>query len=138
MSINKSFLGIGWGFPPEFNSTSGDVKMVSEEDDIKESIRIILFTAPGERLMNPTFGCALNYFVFNKMDASTLTEIKDEIERAILFFEPRITLDDVIINTDKAYEGILNIEMDYTIRRTNSRRNVVYPFYFNEGTSTHF
>ena len=138
MGIDKSFLGTGWSFPPEFSKVQKGVKMVSEDEDINESLRILLFTAPGERLMHPTYGCGLKSFVFENMSESTVVEIKDDIERAVLFFEPRISLNDVVVDDSKIYEGKVRIELDYTVRATNSRRNVVYPFYFREGTNIHF
>jgi len=135
-NTDKAFLGIGWGFPPEFNKHAGSlaVKMVEEDDDIQESLRILLSTRPGERVMQPDYGCRLNDIVFETMNESTITELKDVIERAVLFFEPRITLQSIDINTDEIYDGKLKIQLNYLIRRTNTRSNMVYPFYYIEGT----
>ena len=138
MSIDRSFLGTGWSFPPEFNRPSRTVKMVSEEDDIRESLRILLSTSPGERVMQPAYGCELRSLIFENMSESTITEIKDVIERAVLFFEPRISLHSVEVDTTDIYEGLIKIKLDYTIRTTNSRSNMVYPFYFQEGTDIFF
>jgi phage baseplate assembly protein W len=135
MPVDKSFLGTGWAFPPEFNKTSKEVKIVSEDNDIKESLYILMSTSPGERTMQPTYGCELRSIVFEVLTESTITEIKDITERAILFFEPRIDLNFIDIDTDESGQGILNILVDYTVRATNSRSNMVYPFYFQEGTS---
>jgi len=135
MPLDKSFLGTGWAFPPEFNKTSKNVKTVSEDDDIKESLFILMSTYPGERTMQPTYGCELRSIVFEVLTESTITEIKDAIERAILFFEPRIDLNFIDIDTGETLQGILKILVDYTVRATNSRSNIVYPFYFQEGTS---
>lgn len=133
---DKSFLGRGWGFPPRFEKHDGmfELQMVSLEADIQESLSILLATSPGERVMQPTFGCGLKSMIFENIDESTVTELKDLIERAILFFEPRITLDDIYINTEDVYEGLIRIHLDYTIRSINTRSNIVYPFYFQEGT----
>ena len=138
MSIDRSFLGTGWSFPPEFDRPSGTVKMVSEEDDIRESLWILLSTSSGERVMQPAYGCGLGSLVFENMSESTITEIKDVIERAVLFFEPRITLDSVEVDTTDIYDGLIKIKLDYTIRTTNSRSNIVYPFYFQEGSGIFF
>ncbi len=138
MSIDRSFLGTGWSFPPEFDRPSGTVKMVSEEDDIRESLWILLSTSAGERVMQPAYGCGLRSLIFENMSESTITEIKDVIERAVLFFEPRITLDSVEVDTAGIYDGLIKIKLDYTIRTTNSRSNMVYPFYFQEGTAMVF
>lgn len=133
---DKAFLGIGWSFPPEFHkfADSLTVKMVAEEADIKESLWILLSTSPGERVMQPSYGCGLQGMVFETINQSTMTEIKDIIERAILFFEPRITLEEIDVNTEDALEGMIKIRLDYTVRKTNTRSNIVYPFYFLEGS----
>lgn len=134
--IDKAFLGIGWSFPPEFHkhANSIGVKMVAEEEDIGESLKILLSTVPGERIMQPTYGCGLHAMVFETINESTITELKDIIERAVLFFEPRITLESVDIDTEESLEGRLKIQLNYTVRKTNTRSNIVYPFYYLEGS----
>jgi len=133
---DKAFLGIGWGFPPEFHKhvDALGVKMVAEEEDIGESLRILLSTNPGERVMQPSYGCGLRAMVFAAINESTITELKDIIERAVLFFESRITLEDIDVNTEDALDGILKIQLNYSVRKTNTRSNIVYPFYFREGS----
>jgi hypothetical protein len=139
MSLNKSFLGTGWGFPPTFGSAAfndgGRVTMVEAEQDIHESLIILLSTAPGERIMQPTFGCGLKAHVFDELNESVVTEIKDTVERAILFFEPRIALNAIRIAAADMTEGRVDIHIDYTVRGVNTRSNVVYPFYFLEGSN---
>lgn len=85
--------------------------------------------------MQPSYGCGLNKMVFESMDESAITEIKDLIGRAILFFEPRITLEDIEIDVSDLDEGLLSIVIEYTIISINTRSNIVYPFYIQEGTS---
>lgn len=138
MAIEQSFLGSGWGFPPEFHKAAKDVRLVSEDGDIQESLNILLSTFPGERMMQPTYGCELKTMVFETINESTVTAIKDIIERAILFFEPRINLDEIEIDTQEIVNGVLNILLKYTVRATNTRSNMVYPFYFQEGTDIGF
>lgn len=135
MEGDKSFLGTGWGFPPEFDKTAKAVRMVSKEEDIDESLRILMATLPKERVMQPAYGCGLQALVFENINESALTLIRDVIERAVLFFEPRINLEDIEIEQEHAYEGVLYIKLNYTVRTTNSRSNMVYPFYFQEGTN---
>ena len=135
MPIDKSFLGTGWSFPPEFNDTSKDVQTVFAEDDIQQSLYILFSTTPGERVMQPSYGCELRSMVFENMTESAATAIKDIIERAVLFFEPRIDLNFVDLDTGQIEEGILSILVDYTVRATNTRSNMVYPFYIQEGTN---
>ncbi len=115
MGIDKSFLGTGWSFPPVFDKYSGDVKMVTEEEDIKESLFILLSTAPGERIMEPDYGCGIQTMVFENMTTNIITELQDIIERAILFFESRITLDSIEIDTKEQYDGLLKILLNYTV-----------------------
>lgn len=135
MPVDQSFLGTGWSFPPEFNKAWKNVKTVSAEDDILESLHILLTTSPGERIMQPDYGCGLRAMVFETMNDSTITAIKDVIERAVLFYEPRITLDGIEVDAEEIYDGLIKIQLNYTIRATNSRSNMVYPFYFQEGAN---
>ncbi|NOQ28152.1 MAG: hypothetical protein GQ564_22545 [Bacteroidales bacterium] len=135
MEEDKSFLGEGWAFPPEFNKATKESKLVAEDDDIKESLYILLSTSPGERVMHPSYGCGIKSLVFDTVTESMVTILKDIVAKAILFFEPRINLNSIDINTDKIYDGILMINIFYTIRTTNNRSNMVYPYYFIEGTN---
>lgn len=134
MSIDTLFLGSGWGFPPEFDKGARGVGMVSQEDDIQQSLMILFSTLPGERVMRPTYGCDLKSLVFEDASESMFTEIKDILERAILFFEPRIHVDRIDLYTEEIYQGLIKIKLHYTIRKTNSRTNMVYPFYFQESS----
>ena len=135
LGVDRNFLGRGWKFPPEFDRHVKDVKMVAEDDDIRESLRILLSTSPGERLMHPTYGCGLKQMVFENVDESVITEIRDKVQRAILFFEPRITVDGIDVAVEDPLSGVLLIQLRYIVRSTNSRSNMVYPFHFLEGTN---
>ncbi len=130
---DHSFLGTGWSFPPTFDKKIGTVLMVSEEEDIVQSLQILLGTRTGERVMRPEFGCNLDIIMFEPITKGLITYIKDLIETAVLYHEPRIELNVVNINTMQVYEGLVLIELDYTIRATNSRFNLVYPYYLEEG-----
>lgn len=129
-----SFLGTGWSFPPRFEKRANKVALVSDEEDIKESLMILLSTRPGERVMNPLYGCNLDDLLFAPLNLTLKTYVADLIETAILYFEPRIDLDKVQISENNDLEGELLIELDYRIRSTNTRRNLVYPFYRGEAT----
>jgi phage baseplate assembly protein W len=109
--------------------------MVSAEDDIEESLGILLSTSPGERVMRPQFGCDLRKHVFNGINETTFTAIRDAIRLAVLHFEPRITLEDIEMDAEDAHQGVLRIKLVYTVRATNTRSNLVYPFYFLEATN---
>lgn len=134
MADNNSFLGTGWRFPPAFDLTDRHAMLVSAEDDIRESLHILFSTKPGERIMQPDYGCDLHAMVFAELDVSTITAIQDTIRRAVLHFEPRIILDGVDVDDARTIEGILILHLNYTVRTTNTRSNMVYPFYFLEGT----
>lgn len=131
---DPSFLGRGWPFPPAFDPATGQVMMVQAEEDIVESLRILMQTRPGERVMQPTYGCRLHDLVFETMTGETRAAIAVAIERAVLFFEPRIVLISVDVNVDDWIEGKLKIRLDYRVRATNTRSNIVFPFYTTEGT----
>ena len=135
MEGSRAFLGRGWSFPPEFHRHGKGAVMSSGEEDIAQALVILLSTVPGERVMRPTFGCGLKAMVFETVDEGTLAEIRDVVERAVLFFEPRITLNQVDVTFPDPLGGRLDLVLDYTVRETNSRSNMVYPFYLLEGTN---
>ena len=135
MNPDKAFLGRGWGFPPSFDKASKGIVMLEEEKDIESSLEILLSTRLGERIMAPNYGCNLDEMVFEAMNLTLVTYLKDLVEHAILYFEPRIDLENLDVDTSLEAEGILLIKIDYTVRATNSRFNFVYPFYKNEGTN---
>lgn len=128
-----SFLGTGWSFPPEFIIETGEVAMVSDEDDIRESLIILLNTAFGERFLQPKYGLDMHELLFEAISTSLQTFLKDRIRTAILIYEPRINLLDLELDTTAQYDGYLQVSLDYEIRATNSRYNLVYPFYIDDG-----
>ena len=129
----KEFLGRGWRFP--LNVTpAGKIMMSEHDEDIKESIWIILSTSKGERVMRPDFGCGIYEFVFATINTTTIGLIEASVREALTLWEPRIELINVNVATDKAEEGMLLISIDYRVRTTNNEFNLVYPFYLKEGT----
>ncbi len=132
MAEDQSFLGTGWSFPPTFGVGGGAVEMVSGVDDIRQSLEILLATRLGERVMQDAFGCDLTTVLFEEIDQGLINSLTSLISDAILYHEPRIELDRLDISEDQAAEGLLLISLDYTVRSTNSRFNLVYPFYLNE------
>jgi phage baseplate assembly protein W len=135
MNTNRAFLGRGWSFPPQFDRAAKGVLMLEEEADIQSSLEILLSTRLGERIMQPTYGCNLDDMVFEAMNLTMLTYMKDIIQNAILYHEPRIELEKLEIDTSNQNEGMLQIVLHYKVRTTNSRYNYVYPYYINEGTN---
>jgi uncharacterized protein len=130
----RNFLGRGWSFPPRFDPRSKRVAMVADIEDIEESLRILLATTPGERVMQPAYGCGLRRMVFETLNEQTLTAIKDRIRKAVLFFEPRVILQRIDANVPDAREGRLDLLLDYRVRTTNTRHNLVYPLYLHQAT----
>jgi phage baseplate assembly protein W len=131
--ISNDFLGVGWKFPVEVDETTGRIRTSSYEEDVKEAIYIILMTKVGERMMQPEFGCRMSDFVFDTMDYSSLVQLENEIQNALIMFEPRIIDTEVSIETDSSKVGKLNISISYVVRLTNNPYNLVYPYYINEG-----
>lgn len=130
-----SFLGTGWAFPPEFNKASGSVEMAQGERDIQQSLEILLSTSIGERVMQPLYGCNLRDYQYEPLSNTFLGFLVDLVERAILFFEPRIVVENISITEPgdvQVVEGMVLISIDYVIAGTNSRYNYVYPFYLRE------
>ncbi len=129
-----SFLGTGWGFPPTFDKSLKSVIMLKDEEDIQSGLHILLTTRIGERVMRPAYGCNLDELVFESLTSTFKAYIRDLVMTAILFHEPRIKLNKVELDDSRELEGIILIEIDYTVRSTNTRFNYVFPYYKNEGT----
>lgn len=127
------FLGKGWKFPPKADYATGRVETVSEEEDIAEAVRIILFTRKGERVMRPEFGCGIQKFMFAEMDYGTVREMEREITDAITTWEPRVIEPEAEVNLDRLQEGMVQIRVQYIVRSTNNPYNLVFPYYIQEG-----
>ena len=130
---NYSYLGNAWNYPPRLDSENEKTVMVAKEENIRQSLWTLLSTSPGERVHRFDYGCPIRKYLFEKIDTTIRTLIREEIEKSIILFEPRIALNAVMIEIDQ-HEGVMTINLDYTVRQTNRRSNMVYPFYLNEGT----
>jgi phage baseplate assembly protein W len=130
----RAFLGVGWAFPPQLEA-DGSVAEAIYEEDIRQAIRIIIFTNRGERLMRPDFGAGLNEFVFEPINLSTMALIETRVREALIAWEARIDVLGVKVTADTSERNKLLIEMTYRVRATNTRHNLVYPFYLQEGTT---
>ncbi|WP_313514971.1 GPW/gp25 family protein [Sphingobacterium sp.] len=131
----NSFLGTGWSFPPEFNKVSNSVELVSGIEDIDQSLNILLSTALGERVMQPKYGCDLTDYVFESLNSSVIGYLKDRVTNAILFYEPRIRVEQIEITSSDSMElieGRFTISIQYFVPGSNSRFNYVYDYYLNE------
>lgn len=131
----NSFLGSGWAFPVTFSAGNYQVAQSSYENNINESINVILLTKNGERCFEPQFGSGLNQFYFRPMDGTLQTEMRDAVRSALLLNEPRITVNDVVVQFADILAGIVQINISYTYNMTNTRHNYVFPFHVKEGTN---
>ena len=129
------FLGRGWAFPPAFDRNTGLVEMVSDVTDIEQSLNILLSTGLGERVMQPDYGCALQPYLFEPLNASLIGYLKDRVQNSILFYEPRIVVigvDVTAMDSPELWAGRFRITVTYDIIQTNSRLNYVYDYYLTE------
>ena len=122
--MSDEFIGRGWAFPLRTDATGG-IALVMREREIEEAIRLVLGTAPGERPMRPEFGCRIHDYVFAAISA--------EVMAALRRWEPRVDVDDVQVSFDAKDASVMYIDIAYAIRRTNDRRNLVFPFYVIPG-----
>jgi phage baseplate assembly protein W len=130
---HRDFLGIGWAYPVATDPLRGDIALSRYDRDVKEAIRIILETAPGERAMRPRFGCGIHELTFEEINATTMFAVETSVREALITYEPRIELIQITVDPRDALNGILLIEIHYRIRRTNQEDNLVYPFFYSEG-----
>jgi phage baseplate assembly protein W len=124
----KDFLGQGWKFPPSVDAR-GRIELVGQEEDIEESIRIILLTNKGERPMRPEFGSELFTLEFQPGDMSTVGLARRYVIEALARWEPRIGVTEVHARIDPRHPERLLVSIDYKIRATNTARNLVFPYY---------
>lgn len=129
---SDSILGRGWGFPPEFVPERAGVRMAEEEKDIEESLRILLGTRRGERMFLPKYGLDMHEQVFEATSTTMRSLLADRMKTALLVYEPRIDVISLRIEMPDPHAGQLAISIDYEIRATNSRYNLVYPYYLSD------
>jgi hypothetical protein len=127
------FLGVGWQFPVELDANKQHFVLAEYEECVRQSILIILSTARGERVMRPDFGCDLYDLVFAPNNASTRGLAESHVEEALLLWEPRIKVLDIAVHPAGEQGEVLNINIEYMVRTTDNRFNLVYPFYLDRG-----
>ncbi len=125
------FLGRGWKFPVGVDA-SGRIALSEYEQDIREAIQIILGTARGERVMRPDFGGGLHDYVFEKMSVTTMGRIQSTVFDALVKFEQRVQVTAVDVTQSLGDPGTLLIEVSYKVRATNTKFNLVFPFYLQQ------
>lgn len=128
----KEWLGRGWAFPVRLDPLTGKVALAEYEDDIRQAIMIIVRTKRGERIMRPDFGCGIHDLVHDVIDTAMLTRVETEVRESLTRYEARIEVLAVRADPLQAAEGVLLIELEYRVRRTNQTGNFVFPFYFRE------
>jgi len=128
--MKREFLGRGWKFPVSLEE--GSFALAEEDEDIREAIVIILSTTPGERVMRPEFGCGIHEYVFSIINSNNLLLIEDEVRKALTLYEPRIVTEEVKAEPDTSEGGKLLVHIGYTVLSSNSRFNMVHPFYLTE------
>ncbi|MFZ2162581.1 MAG: GPW/gp25 family protein [Sideroxyarcus sp.] len=133
LDLSKAFLGTGWSYPVMPDTTAQDVACAEHEEDIRQAIRIILETSPGERVMRPDFGSGLQSMLFEPVNFTTLALVKQRVEQALVYWEPRIDVRDVKVTANGAERNRIDIDIGYQVRSTNTFYNLVYPFYLQEG-----
>lgn len=126
--MSEDFIGRGWAFPLDVDAIGG-IALVGGGQAVERSIRLILGTAPGERPMRPEFGCRIHEYLFAPANGSTANDIGREVRSALQRWEPRITVEDVVVSFDARSTALLYIDVRYVIKATNDRRNLVFPFY---------
>lgn len=133
MEKSKDFLGRGFAFPPRIDSATGQFVMVESEEDIRQSIYIILMTRLRERAMLPDFGCNLHEYIFELPDSDFEIRIGSEVREALMRYEPRIINVSVEVGTRDLQNGTVYLNINYTVRATNNPNNLVFPYYLVEG-----
>lgn len=133
MDERKDFLGRGWAMPVELDPRTGLVASVAYEEDIRQSILIILETAPGERVMRPNFGCGIHELVFSAVDSTAIQRVRSVVDEALRRCEARIEVLNINVDEAATIDGQLIVEIEYRVRKTNQLGNLVFPFYFREG-----
>lgn len=131
-----AFVGTGWSFPPEFLMGSHSVKVSENKSEIEESLHILLSTIPGERVMQPKYGCDLTPLLFEPITTTLRTVIEDRVKTSIYYFEARVEPLRISVSAKDAEAGQFLVEVDYRIRANNTRHNFVFPYYREEGTET--
>lgn len=128
MSNTADFIGRGVMFPMRVDQ-AGSIAMSSGVDELDSSIRMVLITAPGERLMRPNFGCRIWELMFEPINANTLGLMAVAVREALGQWEPRVDVESVTVDPVDGADGRVLINIVYRVRATNDRRNLVYPFY---------
>jgi len=130
----NDFLGRGWSFPVNVDPVTGRMRTVAFDEDIAQSIKLILMTQRGQRVMRPNFGSHLQTYAFRELNTTTMTLVEEDVRDALIMYEQRITEVEVRASVASAEQGELSISIAYVVRATNSPYNLVFPYFLYEGT----
>ena len=126
--MNREFLGQGWAFPLQIGPHGG-FALARGEQDIEQSIRIILGTMPGERVMRPEFGCRARELLFATKNAAARSLLSRYVHQALIRWEPRIEVLAIHVLDDPSHDGAWIVQIIYAVKATHDERSIVYPFY---------
>lgn len=126
--MTYNFVGAGWAFPLGVNARGG-IALARRDEELEQAMRLILATYPGERPMRPEFGSRIRDYVFSSASVETAALLANEVENALLRWEPRVDVEAVNVTVDPEERNRLYIDIAYTVKTTNDRRNLVFPFY---------
>jgi uncharacterized protein len=126
--MTQDFIGAGWAFPLGVGPQGG-IALVRREVELEQAMRLILSTYPGERPMRPEFGSRIRDYVFRPINVETVAELSQEVRNALLRWEPRVDIEGVYVIPDPQDDGAVYIDIQYLVKDTNDRRNLVFPFY---------
>ena len=129
--MDHDIIGKGWSFPPRFNRLSGEVDMVEGNDEIRQSLAVILSTELGERFLQPNFGCTFSEYQFKTFTPSVRSGISRMVSRTLALQEPRIEITNVDVRDGRKDFGEVLLDIQYTIVETGTKESMVYPFYTN-------
>lgn len=130
----ENFLGTGWSFPPSFARQGKHIELSSGNEDVEQSIRILLSTLPGERVMREDFGCDLSRYSFSSVNMGTITGIQESLSRSLNMYEKRIRVSSIYIDVDSENPERLSINLEYFLLETNTIHSMIFPFYL-QGTN---
>jgi phage baseplate assembly protein W len=125
---DSEYIGRGLAFPLQVDPRGG-IALASGDHDIVQSIQLILETAPGERVMRPTFGCRIHELVFAPQNAATVSQMRRYVREALAQWEPRIDVQDIDVTTSPSNDGVILVEIKYLIKDSYDERSIIYPFY---------
>jgi phage baseplate assembly protein W len=126
--MSQAFIGAGWAYPVR-TEVSGDIALVTGDEELAEAIRLIIGTAIGERPMRPEYGCAIHDFIFAGIDHNVAGQIAYEVRQSLLRWEPRIDVTSVDVTVDAVDQSLLYVDIGYSRKAINDQRNLVFPFY---------